>query len=168
MAMDDTTLSDICERVANGESLTTIAPELDLKYTRLLAMIRSNEEASKHYDQALKDRDEWAKERVLAEIRMLTMLDITKLYDEDNCLLPMNKWPKDMGRAVAAVKSNELFDGYGKDKEQIGMTREVKLWNKEKSLELIGKNLHLFTERVNIEGKMTLEDLLDKTVNRED
>lgn len=166
MAIDDTTLYDICERVANGESLTMIAPELGLRYSKLVTMIRNHPEASKHYEQALSDRNEWAKERILAEIRMLTVLDITLLYDDDNCLLPMSEWPKEMGRAVAGVKSNELFDGHGKDKEKIGMTREVKLWNKEKCLELIGKNLHLFTDRVNIEGKMTLEDLLDKTVNR--
>lgn len=166
MAIDDTALYIICDRVANGESLTVMAAEFGMTYTKILSSIRSLPDGEKAYAKALADRDEWVKERILAEIRFLSMLDITKLYDDDGHPLPMGEWPEGMGRAVQFVKTNKLYDGYGKEREEIGTVTDIKLWNKEKSLELIGKNLHLFTERVDITGKMTLEDLIDKTINR--
>ena len=168
MSTDDATLYNICERVAEGESLTIIAPETGHTYGQMRRMIRNNDEAEKHYKQALEDRKEWVIERVLAEIRRVSLVDIRKLYDEHGCLLAVKDWPDEMGAAVASVKSTELFDGYGKDRESIGHTKEVKLWGKEKSWELIGKNLQLFTERVEVSGRVTLEDLIDQTVNGDD
>ena len=65
-----------------------------------------------------------------------------------------------MCRQPASVETDELYEGVGKEREQIGITRKVKLWEKTKSLELLGKNMRMFVERVDIGAGKTLEDLI--------
>ena len=62
----------------------------------------------------------------------------------------MNEWPDAIAACVASVEVEELFEweGEGDDRKKthIGYTKKVKFWDKNKSLDMIGRHLKLFGE----------------------
>jgi len=103
---------------------------------------------------------------VLLELLKLAKSDLRKLFDESGSLLPVDQWPDDAAVAVAAVDVDEIFDGYGDERKHIGYTKKVKFWDKTKSLELLGKHLKLFTDRIEVEGDLSIADTMRKARER--
>ncbi len=52
----------------------------------------------------------------------------------------------DVAAAIASIQTFEEFAGKGEDRIQTGLTRKVKLFDKIKAFELLGKHLQLFHE----------------------
>lgn len=99
-------------------------------------------------------------DKVLTELGHMAYLDPLEMYDENNALKPIAQIPENLRRAIASIKTTELFSGKGEDQVLIGYTKEVKLWSKPGSLELHGKHLKLFTDRVEHSGTVTMEDFV--------
>lgn len=105
-------------------------------------------------------------DRVITELARLGFSDVRKAFDESGALLPMAQWPEDLAASVASIETDVLFEGYGENRVQVGVTRKLKLWDKPRSLELLGKHLKLWVERVEASGPnggpiQTREDGLD-------
>jgi phage terminase small subunit len=82
--------------------------------------------------------------------------DLADLYDYDNNLRPIKDWPLVWRRGlVTGVEVEELFEGRGEDREQIGLVRKVRLSERIKRTELIGKHVDIqaFRERHEHTGK---------------
>jgi phage terminase small subunit len=86
-------------------------------------------------------------DQVLAELRRLALVDIGEAFDADGKMRPLKDMPADLRRAISAVEVEELDLGGG---EVSGTVRKVKFWDKVKALELLGKHLKLFIERVEV------------------
>jgi phage terminase small subunit len=89
-------------------------------------------------------------EAVLDELARVGFSDLRKVFSKDGGLLPVSEWPEDTARAISSVEVEELFEGSGKDREQVGWTKKVKLWPKTEALSLLGKNLKLFTDVIDV------------------
>jgi len=166
LQQDPGTMSIIYKHVANGGSLIDLCKTWDVNYCDMSEWVNDDKSRSDKYQAALQARNEWAKEAVLLEFRRIGLADIRKLYDEEGELLPVKEWPDEVASFVANIEVNELFEGSGKDREHVGYVKKVKLWNKEKSLELLGKNMSMFFENHKLSGNLTLEDIINKS--RED
>ena len=145
----DDFLEVICTTVAMGGSLINLCEDFKIPYGRTLAWVNQDRGRAAQYKDAENARSEWVKERVLSELRAMGTYDIMCMFDKKGQVLPPEKWPKDFR---ASVKSVDFTDK--------GKVRKVTLCSKEKSLELLGKNLQLFIDRVEHTGKVTLEDLI--------
>lgn len=101
--------------------------------------------------QALMDerarRTQVTADRVITEVARLGFADLRKLFDAKGGLLPVDQWPDDIAAAVASVEVDELFEGFGENRVQVGYTKKVKLWDKAKSLEMLGRHLKLWVDR---------------------
>lgn len=126
------------------------------KGARIAAQDNLEREDIREYLNALiKERSERTQvtaDRVIAESARLAFSDLRKLFDDNGAMLPVQQWPDEMAAAVASVEVDELFEGYGPDKTQVGFTRKIKLWDKPRSLELLGKHLKLWVERMEHTG----------------
>ena len=100
------------------------------------------------------------KDLVLSELVKIAKADVRKIFNENGGILHPSEWPDDIAGAVASIEVDEIWDGVGRDKFQSGETKKIKFWKKEKALELLGKNLSLFVDKVEVSGKLTLEDLV--------
>jgi phage terminase small subunit len=90
---------------------------------------------------------EISRERVLKEYARIAFADIRDMYDQNSRLIP----PKDLSDdAAAALAGMEVFEEFGFDKSgervHIGDTKKVKLWDKLKALDSLGKHIGLFEE----------------------
>jgi phage terminase small subunit len=99
-------------------------------------------------------------EGVLQELTYIGHSDIREIFDEAGCVKPVSEWPTHIARAVASIEVFEEYQGSGNERQYIGQTKKVKFWDKPKALELKGKNERLFSDRVEVTGKVTLEDLV--------
>lgn len=109
-------------------------------------------------------RTEITADKVLTETYLLASSDIQEAFDETGALKPIREIPARIRKAIASIEVEKLFEytGTGKDreKEHVGYTQKIKLWDKVKTLELLGKHLELFKDRVEHSGTLTLEQMV--------
>jgi phage terminase small subunit len=102
-------------------------------------------------------RTEVTQDRVLLEIARLAFNDPRRAFDGDGNLLPVKQWPDDVAAAISSIKVTEMKSG---DDEVVTQLKEVKFWDKGKQIELAAKHLGMFTDKLQISGGLTLEELL--------
>lgn len=155
------TLDIICSFVAGGGALTDLCDSWGVRYGEVSKWINQDDTRRRQFFYATDARKEWAVEKMLKELRTLALSDIRKLYDDRGAILPPDKWPDEIAKAVEAVKVDELYE-YDEDgrRQLVGQTTQVKLWSKTKAMELLGKHLHMFLERIELSANKSLEDLI--------
>ena len=157
---DPTFHHTVCEHVSNGGSLTELCQTLQIRYNKIISWIYSNEARASDYEKALAARGEWFIQTVLSELRDIATADIRQAYSKDGTLLPVDEWPPALARVVSAVETEEIFDGRGDERTMIGYTKRLKMWDKLRALELLGKNMRMFKEQVEHTGTLSLEELV--------
>lgn len=100
---------------------------------------------------ARNQRLEITADEVLLELRRMLTADVALLTDEKGCVKAVDDIPLDLRRTIASIDVEEIWEGRGEDREQVGVLKKVRFWNKEKAAELLGKHLKLFTEKHEVE-----------------
>jgi len=110
---------------------------------------------------------EWVLTRLAAE----ATADIADLYDpETRALKPVHEWPLIWRQGlVQGIEVDELFEGHGEDRIHVGHVRKIRLDNRIKRLELIGKHIGVkaFEEQVAVKGLDSLADRLERAMKRD-
>lgn len=104
-----------------------------------------NRKVSQVVEEALarrQERIEVKSDDILRELLRLATTDIGKAFDEHGRMLPLKDMPEDVRRAISGLEVTSLGDG------EVGTVTKVKFWDKVRGLELLGKHLKLFTEKV--------------------
>lgn len=78
-----------------------------------------------------------SRERLAQELARIAYGDTRNLFNENGSLKSPDQWDDDVAATVSSVETEELFDGFGKEREQIGFTKKVKTWEKTKAIELL-------------------------------
>ena len=107
----------------------------------------------------------WVLKRLAAEAQA----DVADLYDDDGNLLPVKQWPLIWRQGlVAGIDVEELFDGRGEDRQRIGNLVKIKLSDRVRRLELIGKHIgvNAFQDIVEHKGLDSLADRLARAAKR--
>jgi phage terminase small subunit len=104
---------------------------------------------------------------VLRELIRIMSVDIVGAFTEDGKFKKLSEIPEDVRRAIVSVKSKEIFEWEDKERVYVGDLVEVKFADKMKAIELAMKHLGLLTDKVKIEGTVTLEQLVVASI-RED
>lgn len=107
-------------------------------------------------------------DEVLLELRRMLHADVSLLYDENGNIKPIADIPIDLRRTIASVEVDELWAGRGEDRQQIGVTKKVKFWSKEKAAELLGKHLKLWLDRLELTPGGDFIEALRAARNRTD
>lgn len=89
-------------------------------------------------------RTQITQDKVLHELARIAFLDLAKIYDEDGRI----KCPKDMEEEVRrAIGGLDLTEQFHRG-EKVGETTKVRFNDKLRALELIGKHLGMFVDRI--------------------
>jgi phage terminase small subunit len=94
----------------------------------------------KRIETALRKAEERAEVSIAETLRKISILadsDIRELFNENGSLKPIKQWPDKIALAVSSVEIDELDE-----------TKKVKLWDKVKALEMMGRHLKMFTDKV--------------------
>lgn len=134
----------IIDHNSNGGSLLDLCALWNVRYSDVMREIRADKELSKQYDQSLKDREEWAKERILAEIKSLAVFNIKEIFNHDGTL----KKPSEMPPGFTAAIKEVTVDG------------DIKFIDKLKALDLYHKQMGLFVDKKEVSGTISLAQLV--------
>lgn len=130
----------------------------------------TNVNVKSYITKKLKEREqrtEITQDMVIKELAKIAFLDIRKLYTENGQLKNIADIDTDTAGAISQLETLEKYEGYGNDREKIGDTQKVKLLDKTKALELLGKHLGMFKE-TNVNVNMNYEEYINKVVDEDE
>ncbi|GAH07496.1 unnamed protein product, partial [marine sediment metagenome] len=76
--------------------------------------------------------------------------------------------PEPLRKAIVSIETEELFDGKGEDKKSIGTAKKIKIHDRLKALEMLGKHLKMFTDVHEIPGVKNLAEQIKAARKRAD
>lgn len=138
------------------------APSTSNNASTLLLRHPTVQAAIKREVEARKERLGVEADFVLRELLALASVDLADAYDDKGNLKPLREMPLEVRKAIAGVEVFEEFQGRGEQRTHIGNTRRVKLWDRLKALELLGKHHKLFSEQINVKVE---GDLVTRILN---
>lgn len=95
-------------------------------------------------------------ERVLLELARLAFFDPRKLYDDDGNPKPIQDLDDDTAACIAGLDIAEIWEGRGEDRVFVGYTKKYKLTDKKGSLELLGRHMAMFRDKIELSGKVDI------------
>ncbi len=120
--------------------------------SRMLSNVKVQAEVSRLLQERA-DRVEITADTVLREILQVARADIGQAFNKDGSLKALHDMPEQTRRAIAGVDVFEEFDGRGSERAQIGWTKKIRFWDKVRALELLGRHLKLFSDKIELTGK---------------
>lgn len=108
-------------------------------------------------------RLEITSENVLKEIAKLGFADVRQIFNDDGALRGVTELNDDIAAAVQSVEVVTTYNGEEDDngRKMPQHTHKIKLADKKGSLELLGKHLKLFTDKVEHSGAIDLSGKSD-------
>lgn len=97
--------------------------------------------------------------------------DVADIFNENGDIKPVREWPKIWRQGlIAGMDVEALFEGFGEDREQIGFVKKLRISDRVRRLELIGKHVRVnaFQETVHHTGLGALADRLARASKREE
>lgn len=87
---------------------------------------------------------------VLRGLAAIASVDVRELFAADGTLRPIHELPDEVAGAISSV---EIVKRRAGDKDGPEYVRKVRSWDKVKALELLGKHLRMFSDRVEVASK---------------
>lgn len=84
-------------------------------------------------------------ELVLGELLRIARVDIADAFEDDGRLKKLSEMSEDTRRAISGIDIENAT-------ERRGTIHKLRFWDKPRALELLGKNLKLFTDKVEHSG----------------
>ena len=97
-------------------------------------------------------------ERVLTEIALMghaNMVDYTRVLPDGTAVVDLSDLTRDQFAAIQEVVVDEYMEGRGEDAREVKKVK-VKLADKKGNLELLGRYLKMFTDRVEHSGSISV------------
>jgi len=91
-------------------------------------------------------------DEILSELLKSALSDVRELFDDNGILKEAKDWPDHIARAVSSIQIEEIkeWDFEAREHKFKGYTKKIKLWDKIKALELLGKHLKLFQDNITV------------------
>jgi len=121
----------------------------------------TNTNIVEYIEQRMKDREqrtEITQDEVLRELGRLGFFDPRKLFHADGKPKDITELDDDTAACIAGLDVQEVYEGYGEDREFVGYIKKYKLTDKKGSLELIGRHLGMFKDKVEMSGGMEVNN----------
>jgi phage terminase small subunit len=96
------------------------------------------------------DRAELSAQRTLEEMRRLAFSNVQDLFDANGDLIPIHKLTREQAACISSLEiiMKNATAGDGK----IDRVLKLKVWDKPKVMEMLGKHFALLTDRMIVEG----------------
>ena len=162
--MDKDTMGKICLHVASGGSLISLCEAWGVPYAHVMGWVNSDESRWEMYQKAMKSQMEYVIDEVIRELKRIGNVDISKAYNNKGTLLPITEMPEEVRRCISGIETAEIYEGVGDSREIIGHTKKLRVFDKLKALEMIGKKFAMWIDRTQLSMDKSLEDLIAESM----
>lgn len=129
-----------------------------------------NAEVEGYIQMRMKDREkrtEVTQDMVLKELAKLGFFDARKFFDDVGKPLDISALDDNTAACISGMDVQDVYEGDGEEKEFVGYIKKYKLTDKIKALELIGRHLGMFKDKLELSGsldaeKTKLDDLIQQ------
>jgi hypothetical protein len=165
---DPNSWPEFLRRVAAGETPRAVWRSLEIQPLALTL----TDEQRQQLAIAEGERSLAIRERIEEELQSIAFLDARTLFTANHRLKPVDQWPAQLGAAVAGIDWEELFDlvdredgERGKEKALIGYLKKMKMWDKLKAIDMLGKQHGMFKDKSGAADRIadSLEAMLART-----
>jgi|GEM_PF-522383 len=96
---------------------------------------------------------------VLRRLIEIDQMDVLDIMNDNLSFKPVSEWPPVWRQYLAGLDNFEEFEGYGEDREMIGMVRKIKWPDKVKNLKLLGDHVAVgaFKDKHGLETELQLK-----------
>lgn len=103
---------------------------------------------------------------VLEELHKIANSSIKDMVDDEGMFLNIKDMPDHIAKTIQNIDIEERVERDRDTGEELAVVKvvKVKLWNKDKSLENLGKHLKLFTDKMELAASMTLENIIGNSM----
>lgn len=130
-----------------------IATSMSQKYLALDVVQKAIAEAV----EARCKRIEVSVDMIIKELHQIATSDVGLLFNKDNnTLKDLSDIPEHLRKAISSIEVDETYEGSGDNRVWTGYTRKVKFWEKTKALEMLGKHLQMWIDRLELKGDITV------------
>lgn len=132
------------------------------------ARLLRNVKVEEYIQERMKDREkrtEITQDMVLKELAKVGFFDIRKLFDDSGKPLDITGLDNETAACIVGLEVMDIYEGTGEDKEFVGYIKKYKLSDKLKALEMIGRHLGMFKDKMDIQhsgqigGVMIIDDI---------
>ena len=132
------------------------------------ARLLRNVKVEEYIQERMKDREkrtEITQDMVLKELAKVGFFDIRRLFDDSGKPLDITGLDNETAACIVGLEVMDIYEGTGDDKEFVGYIKKYKLSNKLKALEMIGRHLGMFKDKMDIQhsgqigGVMIIDDI---------
>ncbi|WBX91578.1 terminase small subunit [Achromobacter mucicolens] len=89
---------------------------------------------------------------VLARMVEIDQMDVLDIMTDRMELKPVSEWPRVWRQYLSGFDLSELFEGTGDERAMMGMLKKIRWPDKTKNLEMLGRHLGMFKDRVEHSG----------------
>ena len=127
-----------------------------------------NVKVEEYIQERMKDREkrtEITQDMVLKELAKVGFFDIRRLFDDSGKPLDITGLDNETAACIVGLEVMDIYEGTGDDKEFVGYIKKYKLSDKLKALEMIGRHLGMFKDKMDIQhsgqigGVMIIDDI---------
>ncbi len=149
---DPVNFEQLCEDIAEGHTLYSVAQSWGVRYGKLYAWIHDQEHPDRleAYVKALESRTSYNHDIVVKGIGDVIGVDIRRAYGQDGKLLPAHEIPDDVAVALQSMDVSEDKDGT--------INKKARVSDRVQALTLMGRHLKMFTDKSEVSGSISLED----------
>lgn len=151
VSQDPNLIMTICDNIINGSSLTSLSKVWEVKYSDLYRWVVSDEDRNELYQRALEQKKDFLSSRIIDELKNIGFADLRTAYDDNFNLKPVSEWPDELASIIGSLKRTDT-----------GI--EIKANDKMKALEMMGKEMSMFSNKVEHSGKLSLEELVSSSM----
>jgi phage terminase small subunit len=105
---------------------------------------------------------EVTEERVLQRLAMFSFVDKRDFYNEDGTCKNIQELSEEAASCITSIDVEELWEGRGENREQVGRVLKYRFESPKGALELLGRFLKLWTDRIEVSGTQELAERLRK------
>src|ERR1035437_7745973 len=136
-------VEEVCMSLPNGGSLISAADKLGVPYSRLAVWLNADDDRRKRVALAIEARDEWLVHRITDVIEAIGLVDVREMFEEDGRLKPLSEIPQAITKCISGIDVLETSDRNG----TVYQTKRIRMIDKMKASEMLGRNLEKFIER---------------------
>lgn len=134
--------------------------------SRQLKIVKVRQEIAKELNKHLANRGVKVR-TVVNRLDDLATVDPAECFGEGNHVLTIHDIPPDVRRCIKEITVREEWGGQGRDKKKVAELVTVKFYDRVKANELLGRHLKMFTDKVEVKHKHTLESLVAQAGERD-
>jgi len=162
ICLKPTFMPDVIDRLANGEMVLNLCKDLGIKYSELLGYVTSDSVRHQMFTAAVKAGEGWLIQRLSQELHNIGLHDIKDALDSSGCVRPIEEIPEALRRTIAGIEVEELYEMQGREKVYIGRVKKIKLIDKTKAIEMLGKKLDMFIDKVHVSGEVFVKHSVER------